>query len=343
MEKEMLNLFLEKLQSLSAEARTLLESAATESDVENAKNKLIGRNGSVTALAPMMGKIAKEDKPAAGKAFNELKVLVQTLLEEAREKLGENSASADAIDVTLPGRKWKIGTKHPVSQTVDECCAIFRRMGFTVASGPEIETVKNCFDLLNAPIDHPSRDPKDTFYFEDGRILRTQTSTVQIRTMLSQKPPIRIISPGRCFRRDTPDATHGVHFHQIEGLYVDKDVTLADLKSTLEAFAVEFFGEGVTIRMRPHFFPFTEPSMECDFSCVMCGGKGCRICKNSGWLEILGCGMVNPNVLRNVGIDPNEYQGFAFGMGIERLTMLKHRIGDLRLFSENDLRFLKQF
>ena len=173
--------------------------------------------------------------------------------------------------------------------------------------------------------------------------MRTQTSTVQIRTMLSRKPPIRIVSPGRCYRRDTPDATHGVHFHQIEGLYVDKNVSMADLKNTLEAFAVEFFGQGVSIRMRPHFFPFTEPSAECDFSCVMCGGKGCRVCKNSGWLEILGCGMVNPKVLRNVGLDPNEWQGFAFGMGIERLTMLKHRIGDLRLFSDNDLRFLKQF
>ena len=296
----MLNELLEKLTEITSSATEALAAATTEADVENVKNKTIGRNGSLTALAPMMGKIAKEDKPVAGKAFNEAKTTIQNQLEEARERLAD-------------------------------------------AAGPEIETVHNCFDALNAPADHPSRDPKDTFYFDDGRLLRTQTSTVQIRTMLANKPPIRIVSPGRCYRRDTPDATHGVHFHQIEGLYVDRNVSLADLKNTLEAFAEEFFGKGVTIRMRPHFFPFTEPSAECDFSCVMCGGKGCRVCKNSGWLEILGCGMVNPNVLRNVGINPDEWQGFAFGMGIERLTMLKHRIGDLRLFSDNDLRFLKQF
>ena len=339
----MLNELLEKLSAITAEAEAMLKAAATAADVENAKNKLTGRNGSLTALAPMMGKIAKEDKPTAGKAFNEAKNAVQAMIEEARERLGGGKVSTEAIDVTLPGRKWPVGRKHPVNQTIDECCAIFRRMGFTVAAGPEIDTVTNCFDALNAPADHPSRDPKDTFYFDDGRLLRTQTSTVQIRTMLANKPPIRIVSPGRCFRRDTPDATHGVHFHQIERLYIDKDVSLDDLKSTSEALAVEFFGDSVAIRMRPHFFPFTDPRVECDFSCVMCGGKGCRVCKNSGWLEILGCGMVNPNVLRNVGINPDKWQGFAFGMGIERLTMLKHRIGDLRLFSDNDLRFLKQF
>ena len=339
----MLNELLEKLNKISAAVEKEFAAASSAAEIENAKVKFTGRNGSITALAPMMGKIPKEDKPAAGKAFNEAKALVAKCMEEAKERLGESASSAESVDVTLPGRKWPMGTQHPVTKTIDECCAIFRRMGFTVAAGPEIETVANCFDKLNAPIDHPSRDPKDTFYFDDGRLMRTQTSTVQIRTMLAQKPPIRIVSPGRCFRRDTPDATHGVHFHQIEGLYVDRHVTLADLKSTLKAFANEFFGEGVTIRMRPHFFPFTEPSAECDFSCVMCGGKGCRVCKNSGWLEILGCGMVNPNVLRNVDIDPEEWQGFAFGMGIERLTMLKYRIGDLRLFSENDLRFLKQF
>ena len=263
----MLKELLAELDAVTAEAKALLADAKTASDVENAKNKLTGRNGALTALAPMMGRIAKEDKPVAGKAFNEAKNTVQAMIEEARERLGTSKVSAEAIDVTLPGRRWPIGRKHPVSQTIDECCAIFRRMGFVVAEGPEIETVKNCFDALNAPIDHPSRDPKDTFYFDDGRLLRTQTSTVQIRTMLAQKPPIRIVSPGRCFRRDTPDATHGVHFHQIEGLYIDHDVSLADLKSTLEAFANEFFGDSVAIRMRPHFFPFTEPSVECDFSC----------------------------------------------------------------------------
>ena len=264
----MLNELLEQLAAISAQASEALAQAKSEADVEAVKNKTIGRNGAITALSPMMGKIAKEDKPQAGKAFNEVKTKIQKLLEEAREQIAENSESAksNAIDVTLPGRKWRVGTKHPVNQTIDECCAIFRRMGFVAAAGPEIETVHNCFDALNAPLDHPSRDPKDTFYFDDGRLMRTQTSTVQIRTMLSRKPPIRIVSPGRCYRRDTPDATHGVHFHQIEGLYIDKDVSMADLKNTLETFAVEFFGKDVKIRMRPHFFPFTEPSAECDFS-----------------------------------------------------------------------------
>ena len=280
----MLNELLEKLSAITAEAEAMLKAAATAADVENAKNKLTGRNGSLTALAPMMGKIAKEDKPTAGKAFNEAKNAVQAMIEEARERLGGGKVSTEAIDVTLPGRKWPVGRKHPVNQTIDECCAIFRRMGFTVAAGPEIDTVTNCFDALNAPADHPSRDPKDTFYFDDGRLLRTQTSTVQIRTMLANKPPIRIVSPGRCFRRDTPDATHGVHFHQIEGLYIDKDVSLADLKSTLEAFAVEFFGDSVAIRMRPHFFPFTDPAWNATFPVSCAAAKAAASAKTpAGW------------------------------------------------------------
>ena len=339
----MLNELLAKLDAVTAEAKTLLADAKTAADVENAKNKLTGRNGALTALAPMMGKIAKEDKPTAGKAFNEAKNTVQAMIEEARERLGASKVSAEAVDVTLPGRRWPVGRKHPVSQTIDECCAIFRRMGFVVAEGPEIETVKNCFDALNAPVDHPSRDPKDTFYFDDGRLLRTQTSTVQIRTMLAQKPPIRIVSPGRCFRRDTPDATHGVHFHQIEGLYIDHDVSLADLKSTLEAFATEFFGDSVAIRMRPHFFPFTEPSVEVDVSCFECHGKGCPLCKHTGWIEVLGGGVVNRKVLENCNIDPDEYSGFAFGIGIERIAMLKYGINNIGLMFENNLQFLKQF
>ena len=340
----MLEELLNKLKEITAEAESSLASAKTEGDIDAVKNKTIGRNGAITALSPMMGKIPPEAKREAGKAFNEAKTKIQNALNDAREKIENSAASAGGvIDVTLPGRKWPMGRKHPVSQTIDECCAIFRRMGFVAVTGPEIEDVWHNFDALNAPLNHPSRDPQDTFYLPDGRLLRTQTSAVQIRTMTANKPPVRIVSPGRCYRRDTPDATHGVHFHQIEGLYIDKDVSMADLKSTLRAFAEEYFGCEVKVRMRPSFFPFTEPSLECDFSCVMCGGKGCKVCKNSGWLEIAGAGMVNPKVLQNVGYDPEEYQGFAFGFGLERLTMLKHRINDLRIFSDNDLRFLEQF
>lgn len=335
---------LEKIQSIVEEARQALASAKSESDVEAVRAKTIGRNGAFTALGPLMGKIPPEQKREAGKAFNDGKQTLLAMIESAREALaGAGSADANKLDVTLPGRKWHAGRKHPVSQTFNECCAIFRRMGFLATGGPEIETVFNNFDALNAPPDHPSRSPQDTFFFEDGRLMRSHTSPVQIRTMLAQKPPVRIVAPGRCYRRDTPDATHGVHFHQIEGLYIDTDVSLADLKSTLMTFAAEFFGEKISVRMRPSFFPFTEPSVECDFTCVMCGGKGCKVCKNTGWIECAGAGMVNPNVLKNVGYDPETCQGFAFGMGIERLTMIKHRIEDLRMFSDNDIRFLAQF
>ena len=340
----MLEELLQKLQAITADAKTALSAASTPADVEAVKNRTLGRNGAITALSPMMGKLPAEDKKAAGMAFNEAKQGIQAALNEAGARINEKKAEeAPAVDVTLPGRMWPFGRKHPISQTIDACCAIFRRMGFIAVTGPELETVWYNFDALNAPANHPSRDPQDTFYLPDGRLLRTQTSPVQIRTMLGSKPPVRIVSPGRCYRRDTPDATHGVHFHQLEGLYIDRDVSLADLRSTILKFAKEFFGKDVQVRMRPHFFPFTEPSVECDFSCVMCGGKGCRVCKNSGWIEIMGAGMVNPAVLRNVGYDPEEVQGFAFGFGLERLTMLKHRINDLRIFSDNDLRFLKQF
>lgn len=335
---------LEKIQSIVEEAKQSLASAKSENDVEAVRAKTIGRNGAFTALGPLMGKVPPEQKREAGKAFNDAKQTLLALIESAREQLADaGAADAGKIDVTLPGRRWHAGRKHPISQTFDECCAIFRRMGFIATSGPEIETVFNNFDALNAPPDHPSRSPQDTFFFEDGRLMRSHTSPVQIRTMLSRKPPVRIVAPGRCYRRDTPDATHGVHFHQIEGLYIDTDVSLADLKSTLLTFAAEFFGEKISVRMRPSFFPFTEPSVECDFTCVMCGGKGCKVCKNTGWIECAGAGMVNPNVLKNVGYDPETCQGFAFGMGIDRLTMIKHRIEDLRMFSDNDIRFLAQF
>ncbi len=339
----MSNDLVDRIKALVEEAKGSFAAAASTADLEAVKAKAVGRNGELTALSSQMGSLSPEMRKEAGKAFNEAKNAIQAMLEEAKGRLEAKSGPKSAVDVTLPGRKWPLGRKHPVSKTIDEAVAIFRRMGFIAAGGPEIDTVWNNFDALNAPENHPSRSPQDTFYFGDGRLLRTQTSTIQIRVMSGQQPPVRIVSPGRCYRRDTPDATHGVHFHQIEGLYVDKEVSMADLKSALNAFAGEFFGSNVGIRFRPHFFPFTEPSVEVDFSCVMCQGKGCRVCKNSGWLEIAGAGMVNPNVLRNVGYDPELWQGFAFGMGIERLTMLKYKIEDLRIFSDNDLRFLEQF
>ncbi len=339
----MLEELLNQLRQITQEALEALSKAASEADVEAVKNRTLGRSGAVTALSPMMGKLPNEAKRDAGKAFNETKTAIQNALNEARERLSEAQTAKDQLDVTLPGRRWAFGHKHPVSQAIEECCAIFRRMGFIAVTGPELEDIWHNFDALNAPLNHPSRDPKDTFYLSDGRLLRTQTSAVQIRTMETWQPPIRIISPGRCYRRDTPDATHGVHFHQLEGLYIDKEVSLADLKNTLMKFASEYFGREIAVRMRPSFFPFTEPSVECDFSCVMCGGKGCGVCKNSGWLEIAGAGMVNPKVLENVNIDPKEYRGYAFGFGLERLAMIKHRINDLRLFSDNDVRFLHQF
>jgi phenylalanyl-tRNA synthetase alpha chain len=334
----------ERIKALVEEASKSLDEAGDDAAVEAVRVRTIGRNGELPALSGRMGELPPELKREAGKAFNEAKNSILAKIEEAKGRLASKSASAaERIDVTLPGRRWPLGRKHPVNKTADEAVAIFRRMGFIAASGPELDTVWNNFDALNAPENHPSRSPQDTFYFGDGRLLRTQTSTIQIRVMSSQKPPVRIVSPGRCYRRDTPDATHGVHFHQIEGLYVDEQVSMADLKSALNTFAREFFGSNVGIRFRPHFFPFTEPSVEVDFSCVMCGGKGCRVCKGSGWLEIAGAGMVNPKVLKNVGYDPEKWQGYAFGMGIERLTMLKYRIEDLRIFSDNDLRFLEQF
>ena len=334
-----------KINAALADAEQRLAAAADAAAVEQVRIDLLGRNGLFPALSREMGSVPAEERRATGALFNTGRTKIENWIAEAKARLAEGEAreAAAALDVTLPGRKTGTGHKHPVSIITDECVAIFRRMGFIVADGPEIETVYYNFDALNAPEDHPSRDPQDTFYFGDGRILRSQTSPVQVRVMESHQPPVRIVAPGRVFRRDTPDATHGMNFHQIEGLSVDKGVSMADLKSVLHRFATEMFGEHVNIRLRPHFFPFTEPSVEYDFSCVMCGGKGCPVCKNSGWIEIAGAGMVDPNVLKNVGYDPEIYSGYAFGMGLERLAMLRYRIGDLRYLYENDVRFLEQF
>jgi len=339
------------IEAIKKESERILSRLCTEKSEISTKEKLesfkvafLGRNGEITALSGMLGSIDKSLKPEAGKILNETKKAVTAEIENLTLQVESAlKGKADFVDISLPGRTWKLGKKHPITKTIDDCVAIFRRIGFVVADGPCIETVHHCFNALNTPKDHPSRDKSDTFYFPDGRLLRTQTSTVQIRVMESQQPPIRIIAPGPCFRPDTPDATHSANFHQIEGLYIDKNVSMADLKSTLMYFAKELMGENVKIRFRPHFFPFTEPSVEYDFSCIMCEGKGCNVCKHSGWLEISGAGMVDPNVLKNVGYDPSIWSGFAWGMGVERITMIRHRINDIRYFYDNDVRFLNQF
>lgn len=342
----------DKLLSVLAEVKEALASVTQESKLDELRIKYISRKGILPSLMSELGRIPAEEKPAVGRTLNAVKTQISAAFTAVSEKLKAGREESGAVDVTLPGRRRRLGHRHPITQVMDEAVEIFRHMGFAVADGPDIEDVWHNFDALNAPKDHPSRAVSDTFYFDlahhdyldpEALILRTQTSPVQIRSMEGHQPPVRIVCPGRCYRRDTPDATHGMSFHQIEGLYVDRNVSLADLKGTLAGFAREMFGSNVRIRFRPHFFPFTEPSVEWDASCMACGGKGCRICKGSGWIEISGAGMVNPQVLRNVGYDPEALSGYAFGMGIERIAMIKYGINDLRLLYENDLRFLRQF
>lgn len=341
-----------KLIALQEEACDLLSKAPDSAAVEELRLKYLSRKGLLPALMSELGKVPADQKPLVGKTLNQVKNAINAAFAEAQERLDSRKAALDAIDVTLSGRCRHYGHQHPITQVMEEAVAIFRRMGFVVADGPDVEDVWHNFDALNAPQDHPSRAVTDTFYFDlehhdflapDTMILRTQTSPVQIRAMQAHSAPVRIVCPGRCYRRDTPDATHGMSFHQIEGLYVDKKVSLADLKGTLSFYAKEMFGSSVKIRFRPHFFPFTEPSVEWDASCMICGGKGCKVCKGTGWIEISGAGMVNPKVLENVGWDPNELSGYAFGMGIERIAMIRYAINDLRLLYENDMRFLEQF
>ena len=338
-----MNDVLQELLKASEEAVKRAAAAANAAEVEQIRIDYLGRNGLFPALSRRMGTVPAEERKETGSAFNTVRETVQQALAEATNRISSGPEDLGFFDVTLPGRRLSVGRKHPISQLADECVTIFRRMGFIAVDGPEIEDIYHNFDALNTPQDHPSRDPQDTFYFPDGRILRSQTSPVQIRVMETHEMPVRIVAPGRVFRRDTPDATHGMNFHQIEGLYVDKNVSMADLKSVLQSFAKEMFGPNVRIRLRPHFFPFTEPSVEYDFTCVVCEGKGCNVCKNSGWIEIAGAGMVDPAVLKNVGIDSEIYSGYAFGLGIERLAMLRYRIPDLRFLYENDVRFLEQF
>ncbi len=309
--------------------------------------KFLGKKGELTAILKQMGKLSAEERPVIGQLANEVRADIEKRMENRaaalKEELLNLRLAAEKIDVTMPGTKSPIGKQHPLSMVLEEIKEIFLGMGFDVASGPEVELDYYNFEALNLPKDHPARDTQDTFYITENILLRTQTSPVQIRVMENQKPPVRIIAPGRVYRSDALDATHSPLFHQIEGLVVDKNVTMADLKGTLTMFARRLYGEDAQIRFRPHHFPFTEPSAEVDFMCFACGGKGCRLCKGEGWIEILGAGMVHPKVLSNCGIDPEEYSGFAFGMGLERIVMRRFGIDDIRMFYENDQRFLNQF
>jgi len=320
--------------------------AATSVDgVEAVRVKYLGRNGLLPEIMKGLGKADPAERKELGQRANELKNELQAAIDARRGELeaGGGAKEATAFDWSMPGRWHGVGSKHPVSQIIERATDIFRAIGFTVADGPDIETEFNNFDALNTPAHHPSRDPKDTFYLGHGTLLRTHTSPVQIRVMQNRKPPLRIIAPGRCYRRDTTDATHSANFHQVEGLYVDRKVSMADLKGDLTYFARKMMGADVKIRFRPHFFPFTEPSVEYDFSCHVCGGKGCRVCKQSGWIEISGAGMVNPKVFQAVGYNPDEITGYAFGMGVERIAMILYGIPDIRMLYENDVRFLAQF
>ena len=336
-------------------AASLAEIAAAEdaAAVERLRVKYVGRNGSIPALIKGMKDVPKEERPAFGKAVQAWRAEVEAAL--AAKVAAPSAASSSAtLDATLPGRWFEPGAEHPLSRVIRETARIFGHLGFTVADGPDIETRFNNFTALNTPPHHPSQDRRDTFWLEspalkgeqgtlEDLLLRTQTSPVQIRTMLQNKPPVRVICPGRTYRRDTTDATHSANFHQIEGLYVDtKSVSLADLKSVLAYFAREMMGDSVTVRFRPHFFPFTEPSVEVDFSCHVCKGKGCAVCKQSGWIEVAGAGMVDPRVFKFVGWNPDEVSGYAFGFGVERIAMIKYGIPDIRWLYENDVRFLGQ-
>lgn len=320
-----------------------IAAAKTAADVEALRIKYLGRNGLVPALMQEMKNTSPADRPAMGRELNALREAVGEAIRAKQDETAAAAAAGEAFDFSLPGTWRGLGSMHPVSSVIEETTRIFAQLGFTVADGPDVETAFNNFDALNTAPHHPSRDARDTFWLEDGRLLRTQTSPVQIRVMQGRKPPVRIINPGRCYRRDTTDATHAANFHQIEGLYVDvKPVSLADLKSTLAHFAREMMGPAVKVRFRPHFFPFTEPSVEVDFSCHLCRGAGCRVCKQSGWIEIAGAGMVDPRVYSKIGYDTELY-GYAFGMGVERIAMIRHGITDLRLLYANDLRYLRQF
>ena len=336
----------EKLEKLKEQVIEKLDKINSLESLDELRVSILGKKGELTSIMKEMGNIAAEKRAEFGKTVNEVKEKItgnfETKLSVLKEKIKEEKLKNEIIDITLPGRKQEIGTIHPITQTLGIVKTIFAEMGFDMMDGPEIEKSYYNFDALNVPKEHPSRDLQDTFYINDDLLLRTHTSPMQIRYMLEKNPPFRMISLGKVYRSDY-DITHTPMFHQVEGLVLGENISLADLKGTLETFCKEMFGGSVEIRLRPSYFPFTEPSAEVDISCVICGGKGCRVCKNSGWLEILGSGMVHPNVLRMSDYDPDKINGYAFGMGVERIAMLKYGIDDLRLFFENDLRFIRQF
>lgn len=337
----------EKIEEIRKSAKEKLVEIQNLQELQDLKVKYLGKKGELTSILKGLGSLSAEERPKVGSMVNELRDEIEKSVQEVesniKAKLLEQKLEKEKIDVTMPSKNVNLGTKHPITQIIDEVKEIFLGMGYSIADGPEVETTHYNFDQLNTPADHPARDLQDTFYITEDVILRTQTSPVQARVMENQKPPIKIICPGAVYRSDTLDATHSPVFHQIEGLVIDKNIKMSDLKGTLEMFAKNCLGPNTKIRFRPHHFPFTEPSAEADVSCFVCGGKGCRVCKGEGWIELLGCGMVHPNVLKNCGIDPEEYSGFAFGFGVERIAMAKFGIDDLRLLYENDARFLKQF
>ena len=336
-----------ELEAIAKQALEELKGAQDLKVLDAVRVKYLGKKGELTAILKQMGKLSAEERPVIGQLANQVRADIEQMLEQTKTDLEAKALdirlAGETLDVTLPGQKKPLGKKHPLTIVLDELKEIVVGMGFEIATGPEVELDYYNFEALNIPKDHPSRDTQDTFYISDNVLLRTQTSPMQIRTMEKKKPPIRIIAPGRVYRSDAVDATHSPLFHQVEGLVVDKGITMADLKGTLEVFVKRLYGDSTVVRFRPHHFPFTEPSAELDVQCFHCHGEGCSLCKGEGWIEILGCGMVHPKVLENCGINPEEYSGFAFGVGLERIVMMRYGIDDMRLLYENDLRFLKQF
>lgn len=337
----------EKLQSIKEKALAQIRAAEHLEGLNDVRVAILGKKGELTSVLKSMKEVAPEDRPKVGQMVNEARAEIEKVLEEKKvsfeKKMREEKMKAETIDVTLPAKKPMVGHRHPNTIALEEIERIFVGMGYEVVEGPEVEYDYYNFEALNIPANHPAKDEQDTFYINKDIVLRTQTSSTQVHELEKGKLPIRMIAPGRVYRSDEVDATHSPTFHQVEGLVVDKNVTFADLKGTLQQFAKEIFGEDTKVKFRPHHFPFTEPSAEMDVSCFKCGGKGCRFCKGEGWIEILGCGMVHPHVLEMSGVDPEEYVGFAFGVGLERIALLKYEIDDMRLLYENDVRFLKQF
>ncbi|GAA0780912.1 phenylalanine--tRNA ligase subunit alpha [Hathewaya limosa] len=337
----------EKLELIKKSALEEIEKVSSKENLENIRVKFLGKKGELTQILRGMGALSAEERPIVGKVANEIRQDIEGKIEIAvkaiKEKEKEAKLKNEVIDISMPGVKCSVGKRHPLELTLEKIKNIFISMGFSIEEGPEVEYDHYNFEALNIPKDHPARGEQDTFYINDNMVLRTQTSPVQVRTMEKQKPPIKMISPGKVYRSDSVDATHSPIFYQVEGLVVDKNITFADLKGTLELFTKKMFGDKMETKFRPHHFPFTEPSAEMDATCFVCKGEGCRVCKGSGWIELLGCGMVHPDVLRNCGIDPEVYSGFAFGFGLDRMVMLDYGIDDIRLLYESDMRFLNQF